>query len=368
MNITDLYHPSWTPEHCPSPNCKFHNPSRPGWRSKRMGFYLRNAHPRRIRRFRCLECGVTFSSQTFATTYYLKKPDILQQLMTKVTGGMCHSQIATDLGVAPQTIDRQIYRLGRHCLLYHLKMMKHRPRLEEVVLDSFVSFEHSQHPPYHLHLVVDRESAFVPYFTDSEVRRSGRMTPRQKRRREQIETECGRPDPQAVRKDVAELLEYVCRDVDEIVMHSDEHRAYPLAMRPLRCRIRHVVTSSQQHRDHWNHLYEINLLDLLIRHAGADHRRETIAYAKRRNSGALRLAIFLVWKNYVRPKRVRKCRQTPAMLVGLCRRALTVTEILGRRLFAAQVGLEGRWAQYYWQEVRTRALKVNRRHDLKYAI
>ncbi|MFO7653989.1 MAG: hypothetical protein R6X25_09235, partial [Candidatus Krumholzibacteriia bacterium] len=64
----------------------------------------------------------------------------------------------------------------------------------------------------------------------------------------------------------------------------------------------------------------------------------------------------------------RDSRQTPGMLVGLCRRQLTVREVVGRRLFAAQIGLEGRWRQYYWGEVRTRALKVNRRHDLKYAV
>lgn len=368
MNNQELYHRNWRPPHCPSPKCKFHNASRPGWRFKKVGYYLRHARPQRIRRFRCLHCGVTFSSQTFSTSYWLRKNEILPRLLTKVVGGMCNSQIATDLGVSPATIDRQIYRLGRHCLLLHLQKMKRRPALHEIVFDSFVSFEFSQFHPYHLHLAVDKATTFIPYFTDSEVRRSGRMTPEQKRKRAQLEDLHGRPDPRAVRRDVRELLEFLCRDVVEMTFHSDDHRDYPLAMRGLGCRIRHTVTSSKEHRDRWNRLYEINLLDLLIRHAEAEHKRETIAYSKRRNCGVLRLAIFLVWKNYLRPKRVRRCRQTPAMLVGLCRRPLTVGEILGRRLFAAQIGLEGRWRQYYWLEVRTRALKVNRRHDLKYAI
>ncbi|MFO7653114.1 MAG: hypothetical protein R6X25_04755, partial [Candidatus Krumholzibacteriia bacterium] len=120
MDTYELSHPRWTPPHCPSSTCKYHKPLQPGWRFKRMGSYFRLAEPTRIRRFRCLHCSVTFSSQTFATTYWLKKPEILPQLMTKVTGGMCNSQIATDLGVSPATIDRQIYRLGRHCLLFHL--------------------------------------------------------------------------------------------------------------------------------------------------------------------------------------------------------------------------------------------------------
>jgi hypothetical protein len=332
-----------------------------------MGYYRRRAQPRRIRRFRCLHCGVTFSSQTFSTTYWLKKPDIVARLMTKVVGGMCNSQIAADMAVAPATIDRQIYRLGRHCQLFHLQKMKARPRFRELVIDSFVTFEHSQYHPYHLHLAVDRDSAFIPYFTDSEVRRSGRMTPQQKRKRQILEETRGRPDPQAVRKDVAELLKVVTANVAEVIIHSDEHRAYPRAMRVVPCRILHIVTSSKAHRDRWNRLYEMNLLDLLIRHAEAEHKRETIAYSKRRNCGIWRLMIFLVWKNYVRPKRVRRCAQTPAMLIGLCGRRLTVQEILARRLHWARVGLEGRWRQYYWGEVETRALKVNRRHQLKYA-
>lgn len=134
---------------------------------------------------------------------------------------------------------------------------------------------------------------------------------------------------------------------------------------PGSCRI--ALTLSKEHRDRWNRLYEMNLLDLLVRHAEAEHKRETIASSKRRNCGIWRLMIFLVWKNYVRPKRVRRCAQTPAMLIGLCGWGLTVREILARRLFWARVGLEGRWRQYYWGEVETRALKVNRRHQLKYA-
>ena len=152
-----------------------------------------------------------------------------------------------------------------------------------------------------------------------------------------------------------------------MTVHTDEHKAYPRALRELECRFHHIVTNSKEHRDRWNRLFEINLLDLLIRHAEAEHKRETIAYSKRRNAGVWRLMIFLVWKNYLRPKRVRRCQETPAMLMGLCGRRLTVSEILGRRLFWAKVGLEGRWREYYWGEVETRALKVNRRHELRYA-
>ena len=158
MENHELYKSTWVPPHCPSPSCKYHNDLQSEWRFKRMGYFYRKAQPTRIRRFRCLHCGVTFSSQTFSTTYWLKKPHIISQLLTKVTGGMCNSQIASDLAVSPATVDRQIYRLGRHCLLFHKQMMKAKPLFEKVNIDSIVTFEYSQYHPYHLHLALDKVS------------------------------------------------------------------------------------------------------------------------------------------------------------------------------------------------------------------
>ena len=368
MDNTDLYHPTWVPPHCPSAKCPFHSPLQPGWRWRHFGSYLRKTYPNRIRRFRCLHCNVTFSSQTFSITYWLKRPDIITNLASKVTSGACNSQIALDVHASPATVDRQIYRLGRHCLLFHARMMQKRPALKDIAIDGLVSFEHSQFHPFHFHLAVHRPTAFFAWFTDSEVRRSGAMTDQQKRQRAIFEQLRGKPDPQAVRKDVHELLQYLTAWTSETVVHSDEHRAYRQAIGSLERPVRHVVTSSQERRTRANKLFEINLLDLLIRHCEAEHKRETIAYVKRRNSAAYRLAIFLVQRNYVKSKRVRRSLQTPAQLVGLCRRRWTFAEVIARRMFCAQVGLQGRWRQYYWQEVVTRALPVNRRHALKYAI
>jgi hypothetical protein len=368
MDNNDLYMPTWVPPHCPSAKCHFHNPLHPGWRWRHFGTYFRKNHPQRIRRFQCLHCRVTFSCQTFSVTYWLKRPEIIAQLATKVTGGACNSQIARDLDVSPATIDRQIYRLGRHCLLFHSRIMQQRPKLRDIAIDGFVSFEQSQYYPFHFHVAVDRQTAFFPYFTDSEVRRSGRMTRQQKRRRAQLEKIRGKPDPKAVRRDVHEMLQYVTAGASQMTIHSDDLAAYRWIIANLGCRIWHEVTSSKAVRNRINKLFEINLLDLLIRHAEADHKRETIAYSKRRNCAAYRLAIFLVMRNYVYTKRVRHSCQTPAQLLGVCRHRLTVDQVIARRLFVALVGLQARWSQYYWMEVKTRALKTNRRHQLKYAV
>ena len=367
MDRSAIHDPQWLPPHCINPDCR-HFDCPPGdWPVIRFGTYHRQAHPRCIQRFKCQHCGVTFSSQTFATTYYLKRPDLLPRLMTKVCGGMASRQIADDLGVAPATVDHQLLRLGRHCLLLHLQHTRQLPTPPVVAIDGLESFELSQYFPFHLHMAVDVQTGFMLGFTDSPLRRKGRMTPRQRARRAELESQFGRPDPQAVRKDVQQLLEQVIDQACQVTIRSDAHKSYPPAMRHLQATIRHEVTSSEDYRDRHNPLYEINLLDLLVRHALANHKRETIAWPKRRGLAALRVMIFLVWRNYVRPRWKKRCRQTPAMQIGLVGRPLTVAELLGQRLFVAKAGLQGRWSQYYWGEVQTPALGINRRHDRKRA-
>ena len=66
-----------------------------------------------------------------------------------------------------------------------------------------------------------------------------------------------------------ELLETISRGCERLTVRSDDHRAYPRAMRGLGCRITQRITSSKQRRDARNPLWEVNLLDLMIRHSTA---------------------------------------------------------------------------------------------------
>ncbi|MBK7189716.1 MAG: helix-turn-helix domain-containing protein [bacterium] len=90
----------------------------------------------------------------------------------KTVGCMANRQIARELRVAPSTIDRQLARLGRHCLLYHTQQMQAAKPASAVVIDGFVSFEHSQFWPFHHHPAIEPGSDLIVYSTD-EVRRSG---------------------------------------------------------------------------------------------------------------------------------------------------------------------------------------------------
>ncbi len=288
--------------------------------------------------------------------------------MLKTVGGMSNRQIANDLKVNPSTIDRHLSRMGRHFMLFHTKMLIHTPAPTEVVVDGFASFELSQYYPFHHHLAIEKETDFFIYFTDSELRRGGCKTKEQQRRQQLLEKTHGRPDPQAVRKDMKHLLDVTLSGQTDAVVYSDAHKSYPRAIKETSCSITHVVTSSKDHRDRSNRLWEVNLVDLLIRHYGANHKRETLAWSKRRQSSSERLAIFLVFRNYIKGRREKdRASPTPAMERGMLDRRLTVDDVLGERIFRDHIELPAQWSEYYDRKVKTRAMRRNCEHTLNYA-
>lgn len=359
---------AFAPPHCPNDKCRYHNPSATGWRYRKAGFFTRALTPRRIQRYHCQSCGRYFSTQTFHISYWLKRPDVVSTLLTKTVGGMANRQIARDLGVSPATVDTQLQRLGRHCLLYHAQQMERAGPPSEVVIDGLETFELSQYFPFHFNLCVEKGSDFVLGFTDSELRRKGRMTERQRARRGELERRYGRPDPGAVVTQMAALLEDTVGCSPEITVHSDDHPAYPRSLEVLPGKVTHRITPGRVPRTTRNPLFPVNLLDLLIRHSQAGHKRETIAFPKQRVSSAVRLAILVVWRNYIKGRREKqRGSPTPAMVRGMADRPLEVAELLSRRLFYAHTRLPARSRSYYRRLIRTRALPGHRYHRLKYA-
>jgi transposase-like protein len=356
----------FTPPHCPRPTCPFHeNPQ--GWRYIKKGFFSRQASPKKIQRYNCRTCGHSFSSQSFHPTYWLKRPDLQKPLFYRVLGCSAFRQIARELDVAPSTVQRQTARLGRHCLLFHEQLRPKGPLEEALVVDGFESFEYSQYTPVHFHLAVGSRSHFWHAFTDSELRRKGRMTRYQKKRRAELEQRYGRPDPKSIEREMAALVELVVPEGQAAEIHSDDHPAYPRAFRRCGREVVQRVTSSKARRTTRNPLYPVNLLDLLIRHGSANHKRETIAYSKRRQAAAERLAILMVWRNCMKFFSEKKKNQTPAQRLRLVSRRLGVDDVLGERLFPSRIELPARLAVYYRRETVTRRLPSGTRHRLKLA-
>jgi transposase-like protein len=356
-----------SPPFCPNPVCDSRSGSGP-WRFKRKGFFRRAHPPRKVQRYLCQRCRRNFSAQTFRTTYWLRHPGLLEPLFHRLVGCSGYRQIARELQVSHSTVRRQAERLGRHCLLFHEKLRPREAPREPVVLDGFRTFEHSQYWPLDVHLLVGT-SHYVYAFNDAELRRSGSMRPAQRRKRALLEKRHGRPDPQAPRKRVEELLRRTVPPGGSLHLLSDDHAAYPRALKRLRDRhFRHETTPSRQARTPTNPLFPVNLADLLLRHSSANHKRETIAFSKRRQGMLYRLAVWVVWRNYLKSVSENRKDPPPAQQLGVIERALTLREILARRRFPDRARLSGWLADCYFGRIPTRAIRNCAAHTARYAV
>ena len=333
-----------------------------------MGSYERQQAPRTIPRYQCSRCRRSFSSQTFSTTYWLKRARQLQNTWDMLLSCGGFRQIARVHRCSPTTVMTHAARLGRHALLW---LEAHRPRTapsEPLVVDGFESFEFSQYSPLHLNLAVGARSHLIYAFTDAELRRKGRMTPAQKRKRRRLEARFGRPDPRALELGMAALLRLLAPPGSEVELHSDEHPAYPRAWKRVpEVTVQHRVTPSRQARTTRNPLFPVNRVDLWLRHSGANHKRETIAFSKRRASVVERAAILAVFLNFQKSFSENQRDATPAQRLGILPNKLLTSQVLAKRLFPSRIPLPPAWERYYRRDVVTRCIPNGQRHRLTYA-
>ena len=355
------------PPFCPNPDCNSHaHPTT--WRYKKKGYYERIASPQRIQRYICRSCHRNFSSQTFSSTYWLHHPELLRPTFFRSLACSGLRQITQETGTSHTTVARYFARIGRLCLLLHERLRPEYPN-EALVLDGFRTTESGHYWPFDLNLLVGSESHFVYGFNEAPLRRSGVMRPGQKRHYARLERKHGRPHPQATRDAVRELVGRVVPRGARVTLHSDEHRAYPVALRALTDRtIEHKTTSSKARRSAANPLFPVNLADLLLRHTSANHKRETIAFSKRRQNACYRAAIWMVWRNYIKSFSERKRDAPPAVRMGLLHSRLTVDDVLREREFPWRRKLTGWVEECYFGRIPTRSIARCAVHELKYAV
>jgi len=340
----------------------------------RNGSFLRRSDHRRFPCFRCCACGRRFSTRTFSTTYWLRRRDLLRPVATLACEGAGLRQIARTLRTTHPTVGRLIARLGRHCLLFHTNVTRTLVLAEPLAFDGFEAFEFSQYFPFHINLAVGAKSWLLYHFTDSPLRRKGAMTALQRERRAYLESTLGRPDPRAIERAIAALLGPLVARADRgqlLVLHSDDHPAYRSALRrlPPGLWLRHCITPSCRPRTQSNPLFPVNLTDLLLRHGSANHHRETIAFSKRRQAALERVAVFMVWRNYIKRRRENGTAETAAMAAGCMGRPISWIDVLRRRLFPGRTQLSAPWQDYYWRRVKTAALGQRQAtHAARFAI
>ncbi len=117
-----------------------------------------------------------------------------------------------------------------------------------------------------------------------------------------------------------------------------------------------------------NPLFPVNLAELLIRHSSSNHKRETIAFSKRRQGALYRMAIWTVWRNYIKDRSENRHVGPPAVALGLIRRAMAVGDVLSARCFPDRVGISGWTSRCYFGQIATRAIERCHSHRAVYAM
>lgn len=343
------------PLFCPRKDCPDHRFQGRGYRAKRDGSYRRKCDPqRRIPRFVCRTCGRGFSRQTFATSHYMKRPELLAPVAGMLVACAAHRQIARHLDCAPSTVTQISVRLGNHAQRFHEQAMTRLQEIAEpVVLDHFETFVRSQQERLGIATPVGHRSWFV-YGLEG-ARYLG--TTRRSRRKRALKSSPQPTIPGAITESTRKTLRFLLSKVsDELELISDDHPAYPAAIRHLdrqlggSSRIRHRVFPNPDRSPDGDKslalardraMFPVDLLHKLLRHSQSHHRRETIAFGRKTANVMGRTAVFALWRNFI--KRVSERRPaaiTPAMRVGLTSKPWTWLDVLAERMFPGRVCLD----------------------------
>lgn len=366
---------SFIPPFCPNPGCAHHlqgtharapdpgTADQPFW--KRHGAY----HTSRdgwIPRFRCRICGRTFGEPAFRLWYYAKKPLDLGQIFRSLSAGESLASIGRHLACRPESIQNRLERLGRASLALQARLTGRLSYSEDLVADGFEAFERSQFFPSHLNILVGADSQFLYGMTHVTLRRKGRMTDAQKRRRAAIEQRF-RPPPGAQVRAFLNLIRQIPRHWDHsrrpsLTLRTDEHQAYPKALSRLPALVEslhdgcfhHATYASTLPRTTANPLFPVNYHDRELRKDIAGFRRETTCVIRNVGSGCLRTSCHMAWHNFQKPHRVRgehsgRTRPTHAEMAGIPTERIQtcLTRLFIDRPFPARDPLPD-WAVAIW--------------------
>jgi len=384
QRVEDIPRGAFAPPHCPHPDCPCHHPGRGrDFRWSKVGSYTVKRSGAAIQRFLCHSCRRTFSQQTFACTYFLKRPELLLPVAAGLLAGSAHRQLARSLGCAPSTITRLAPRIGRHSLLLQRRLELEAAEIREpVVLDDFVSFVGAQFYQLAVPTAVGQSSAFVYRLDHALHLRGGRLNPHQRRRRDALLRRHGRPSAGARTRAVVRVLRALLAQSRTLRLVSDGCPLYDRALQQLQAqrRVEHRrfpnpprgpkgAPRSPAARERDLQMFEVDQLHRLVRHSLAHHRRETIAFSRSVNGLVERLHLLAVWRNLVKRRSERRPhRATPAATLGLTTGRWSWAQVFAQRLFVGHLPLTDDDQQIYRRQTPTPMLHVQRPHDPVYVL
>lgn len=242
--------------------------------------------------------------------------------------------------------------MARWDILRHAKFTERLKVEEPIVYDGLENFAYSQYDPNNLNHAVGKHSLFTYDFNLCPINRKGRMSPAQKVKLREIERTHGRYPKNAIRVSTRRLFNRLLEKTPgKLVLYSDRHYQYRQVVEEDlgEDKFDHIKISSKVHRNYRNPLFAVNNIDLQARHNLAAFKRETIAFSKHSIAMQESFTLYVLYRNYMRPKFYQKHRsdpectkKSPAMELKLTDRVLSFKEMF-TRVLPTQVDLHEDW-------------------------
>jgi transposase-like protein len=310
---------AFTPPFCPYSDCQQHHRDN----HTALNWFSRNGQYHCLRtgitqRYRCTHCRRTFSQNSFHLDFRTHQRLDYRRIFSSINSSSGIRDIAREFHVTDKVILNRLGRLARQAMGIMAELSLGHLIDEDIAIDGFESFVHSQYWPNNFTLAVGSTSQVVYACDYAQLRRKGRMTPAQKRRRDQLNRTYPIAGKQVERSftDVIDALLprwRACVGSGEYTLHTDCLGDYARVLRghqdwktlENRGQLSHRQTSSKIKRTTDNPLFPVNYLDREIRKDQACHVRQTVQWSRSVNNAMERMMIYIAYHNLFKPYRIK---------------------------------------------------------------
>jgi len=247
-------------------------------------------------------------------------------------------QAARILECSRDTVERLHRKMGRISREYHELIL--RANYGEVggvfQLDELETFEtHRLARPVTVPVLIERKSYFVLYTEVAPMGPRGRLHPAAQKRKESDEALYGKRQSgsRIAVQQAFELLRKMLPEDKLLNIQTDRKSTYRSLLRQIfsDCLGSHVRESSRRRRDYSNVLFPINHTLAMMRDGISRLVRRSWGASKLRERLKDHMAIWMVYRNYVRGVTVASPNTTPAMALGIQNQPTNACEIFAWR-------------------------------------
>ena len=131
------------PAVCPHKDCEFRGvkPVSDNW-YKKIGCYYRKHDRCKVARYQCRQGSKkhTFSVATYTDSYWLHRRNLMPRIAKLLCEGISIRGIARSLKVSETCVSKQIWRIGRKCMLIHQRCLEalEEKKLTQLCFDELV--------------------------------------------------------------------------------------------------------------------------------------------------------------------------------------------------------------------------------------